>query len=435
MDRRTFIHSVAGGYLAGQLVTGASAQTVPPGNVTVNFTGKVRGANLTTKPGYPLQSAMWIAWDWDGWIRPQIDCAVALGCNAVRLMGDVAMVMKANLSQSTYNARWQQVVAYCVSQGLAVYYTGCSPYDTNGQDNGNMAAYNANPQAFADVMKSSVAAVTSGSTDYTASIIGLDLVQEANSWGKSDAVRSLYSMVRPFVPRRIPCTFSTSDLVQSTTWIPSIISACDFLDYHVYPQIYGITGQPSAAAFTRGPRAAYPNKDILFGEGGASSGGRPAVYRPAEVAAWLNGLASLGNMPDPHIRGALMWALQDQDDQYGAFDASWSPRPWVAGPWIRYCRLAYLPTTAAVRDASPDGTRVPPARAINDGSGGVWTLGAQTGHGRQILLNSGPVAGGQGTVILWSGGRIKVMNSDGNWYSWNGTGWLPTENPLPYVIR
>src|ERR1051326_3176441 len=142
MDRRTFINSVAGGYLAAPLLTGAAmAQTVPGSDVAISFAGKVRGANLTTKPGYPLPSAMWVAWDWNGWIRPQLDCAVALGCNAVRLMGDTAMVMKGTLSQATYNARWRQFVAYCASQGLAVYYTGCSPYDTNGADKGTTEAH------------------------------------------------------------------------------------------------------------------------------------------------------------------------------------------------------------------------------------------------------------------------------------------------------
>lgn len=425
MDRRTFISTVAAGYVGAPLLADAQTMEMPRGDGSINFAGKVRGANLTTKPGSPHLSAMWAAWDWDGWIRPQVDCAVALGCNAVRLMGDVAMVMNGTISQSTYSARWQQFVAYCVSQGLAIYYTGSSPYDTNGRSNGNVAAYNSSPRAFADVINKTVAAVTSGSSDYTASIIAIDVMQEANAWGNAEGVRNLYRLIRPFVPNAIPCTFSTSLAAQNTPWIASIISACDFLDYHVYPQTYGINGQPAEAVFSDGPRAVYPNKDILFGEGGASS----TMYRPEQVATWLNRLASLGNMADPRIRGSLMWALQDQDEQYGAFDGNWNPRPWIAGPWIRHCRLPYLPKEAIASAASPDGTRIPPAALINDGSGGVWTFGDRMPDGRQILLNGGPAAEGQGTIILWSRGRINVMNSRGKWYSWTGNGWALTESP------
>jgi hypothetical protein len=374
---------------------------------------------------------MWTAWDWDGWIRPQVDCAVALGCNVVRLIGDVAMVMNGTVSQSSYNARWEQFVAYCVGQGLAVYYTGTSPHDTNGRRNGNIAAYDANPQAFAYVIKSSVSALTSGGSDYRGSVIAIDVVQEANAWGNAEAVKNLYSMIRPFVPTAIPCTFSTSESVQNTSWIASIITVCDFLDYHVYPQVYGVNGQPSAAAFMRGPRAVYPNKDILFGEGGANS----TVYTPAQVADWLNKLGSLGNIADRRVRGALMWALQDQDDQYGAFDANWNPRPWVAGPWIRHCRLSYLSKAVVASGASPDGTKVPPASSINDVNGGVWTLGGPTPHGRQILLNGIWADGGQAIEILWSRGQIKAMNSRGNWYAWNGSAWVPTEGPSKSAVR
>ena len=32
----------------------------------VNFAGKVKGVNLTNKPGAPSERAYWVEWDWDG---------------------------------------------------------------------------------------------------------------------------------------------------------------------------------------------------------------------------------------------------------------------------------------------------------------------------------------------------------------------------------
>ena len=107
--------------------------------MNLNFVGKVKGLNLTAKPGAPMERAYWLEWDWDGWIRPQLDCAVALGCNTIRILGDVAMVLNGQMSQATYNARWTQLANYCQANGLAVHYTGCATYDVNGVDNGNMA--------------------------------------------------------------------------------------------------------------------------------------------------------------------------------------------------------------------------------------------------------------------------------------------------------
>src|SRR2546425_12391034 len=134
MDRRKFLGAVAGGLMVAPLNAareqgGNSGPLKDHGASTaVNFAGKVKGVSLTSKPGRPLESAYWIEWDWTGWIRPQIDCAIALGANTARLVGDVAMVIGGAISQATYNARLQPVVKYCVDNGLAYYYIGCGPY-------------------------------------------------------------------------------------------------------------------------------------------------------------------------------------------------------------------------------------------------------------------------------------------------------------------
>lgn len=436
MDRRRFLDTMAAGLFAGPLDAApdrarSNAPLAPEGmRPTINFAGKVKGLNLTSKPGAPSQRAYWTEWDWSGWIRPQIDCAIALGANAIRIMGDVAMLLNGGVSQitnprlyqrmtqATYNARLQQLMAYCVENHLALYYTGCSPYDTNGADNGNIAAYNANPQAFISVLASNIGSVTSGATDYTSSILGCDLVQEANAWGNAKAVNAIYAALRPLIPRAIPCTFSASVRMQDASWIASIASSCDFLDYHVYPLLYGIDSAPPTVATVAAVRAAHPDMEILFGEGGIDSG----AFTAAQVEAWIQGLINIGD--STYSRGALLWAAQDQDQAYGAFDTAWHPRASIAGPWLKWCRLSYLP----VPSSSPDGTTVPPAAAINAG-GGIWTLGATTQYGKQVLLNGASAAGGQATLISWNNGQIKSQNNLGDWWLWATDKWVRTTAP------
>ncbi len=424
MDRRKFLGAVAGGMLAAPLDAAAQeAGSSGPQkdrrglSTAVNFAGKVKGVSLTSKPGRPLESAYWIEWDWIGWIRPQIDCAVALGANTVRLIGDVAMVIVGAISQATYNARLQQIVKYCVDNGLAYYYTGCAPYGTDGVDNGTLATPDAQ---IASVIVSNIAAITSGSVDYRANIIGADLITEANAGFSAARVNNIYSLVRPNVPAVIPCTFGTSGVLADLNWLNSISGACDFIDPHIYPQIYGINNFPPAGAVFD-LHAAYPNKEILFGEGGIDT----SKYTGTQVVDWIKNLTSLADMPI--ARGAILWAAQDQQtgtELYGAFDSYWHPRASIAGPWLQWCRLPYLP----VPRSSPDGITIPPAASINAG-GGIWTLGAAMQRGKQVLLNGTSAAGGQATLLSWRNGQIKVQNNLGAWWVWTGNSWSATTPP------
>jgi hypothetical protein len=425
MDRRKFLGTVAGGLLAAPLdAAGEQAGSSGPlkdrrgVSAPVNFAGKVKGVSLTSKPGRPLESAYWIEWDWTGWIRPQIDCAIALGANTVRLVGDVAMVFSGSISQATYNARLQQVIKYCVDNGLAYYYLGCAPYGTDGSNNGTLAMPDAQ---IASVINSNIAAITSGSTDYRANIIGADLVSEANAGFSAARVNNIYSLVRPNVPAIIPCTFGTSGALPDSSWLNSISGSCDFIDPHIYPQVYGgINNFPPASAISA-LHAAFPNKEILFGEGGIDT----SQFTSAQVMDWIKNLTSLADMPI--ARGALLWAAQDQQtstERYGAFDSNWHPRPSIAGPWLNWCRLSYLPVVRS----SPDGTTIPPAASIS-GGGGIWTLGATMQHDKQVLLNGASAAGGQATLLSWKSGQIKAQNNLGAWWLWTGNSWIATTPP------
>lgn len=296
-------------------------------DVSPNFSGRIRGFNLTSKPGFPLESAYLLEWDFVGFIRQSIDLAMSLGANAIRLIGDVAMVQNGLITQATYNSRAQQLAAYCAANGLSLYLTGCATYGTDGTNNGTTAMTDAQ---IAAIIVSNVTSLTSGTVDYRKWILGLDIVQEANADLSAARVNNIYSLVKPSVPSTIGCTFSTTDTYPNTTWLNSIIGSCDYLDLHIYPQSYGISSQPSTANITSW-MANWPTKAFLFGEGGADF----SAYTSGQVTSWNAGLASLGNMAA--ASGWLQWAVTDQQaatQLYGAFDSAGATRVNMVLPFI-----------------------------------------------------------------------------------------------------
>jgi hypothetical protein len=96
------------------------------------------------------------------------------------------------------------------------------------------------------------------------------------------------------------------------------------------------------------------------------------------------------------------------------------------GRWWRWTGSAWNSTsspttTTSVSGASADGTRVPTAAQIVDSQGAIWTIGS----GGKILRNGLHAAYGYGSQILWSGGVIYVLGTNGStWYRWTGTGWV-----------
>jgi hypothetical protein len=328
-------------------------------DIPVNYTGKVCGMNVTSQIGFPLEADYWSMWPWEGWIRPQIDYAYAVGAGVIRIIGDVTVVNSGTISQARYNQRLQQFTAYCISLGMSVYYTGCATYGTDGTNNGTTSM---SDSAIAGIIVSNIGSITgvSGAPDYTANIIGCDLVQEANANMTAGRCNNIYSLVKPNVTATLGCTFSTAGPQPDATWIASIINSCDYLDYHIYPQVYGsINSQPTPTDFTNGVMTTYPNKDLLFGEGGCSYSGPPTgsgiapwAGGSAGVTAWTTGFAALGTMSGSHARGAMAWSVFEQDsdahNQYGFFDAAGPLTPLTANyiyPWVRGWSTSAGPNT------------------------------------------------------------------------------------------
>jgi hypothetical protein len=82
--------------------------------------------------------------------------------------------------------------------------------------------------------------------------------------------------------------------------------------------------------------------------------------------------------------------------------------------------IVLLFTSSACFAASPNGTTIPPATQIVDGTGGVWTVG-----GNHLCYRNGTQAGNCNSVqtLLWYQGNMYVGATVGTWWQWNGSGW------------
>lgn len=103
----------------------------------VGTTIKVKGLQIQRKPSEPLNKSFWINWDWNGYIRPQIERAKSLGANLVRIPGCTAGVIQGGQSRADFQGKVRQILDYTANINLMVYWTSHFPFagdDLNATD-------------------------------------------------------------------------------------------------------------------------------------------------------------------------------------------------------------------------------------------------------------------------------------------------------------
>lgn len=112
--------------------------------------------------------------------------------------------------------------------------------------------------------------------------------------------------------------------------------------------------------------------------------------------------------------------------QRDGIQSAWNAQSWPA----LAAALAQIGiVTGGIVGPSDDAITVPPSTSVTDPTGGVWTLGSQSQYGKLVLRNGVSAQGGQGTTIALKSGQIKVQNSLGDWWLWNGSNWVMTTAP------
>lgn len=296
----------------------------------LNFSGrKILGASLAPNPNDPggLISAydmrqMWQVWDWDGWIKPQIDFMLGnCGFNTIRILGAVWDVASELIPASEYLSKSMQLAKYLAERG-AYYYP-------NGSSINSYIDYDLSAGDLADVFCTFLNPVQD-----LGNSIGVDLFQEGSiGFFTTQFLVDLRQALRDR-GMMLPVTCSTSLEVTGggVTWVNDNISAFDFLDFHIYTFPPGMDYLDYYLVGT--------DMDILIGETGknqspsAVTGGGSADT----VVSDLSTVYALGLSGHPRLRGVLHWSAADQRSDvqfpvpselaervYGIFDTNTTP--------------------------------------------------------------------------------------------------------------
>ena len=304
---------------------------IPPGR-------KLIGGNLalntreTAGAGVGRYEAMWGlgGFNWDGWIRPQLDYLVGdLGCNVIRSLGCHWGLVQGRIELSTVLSRYVQVASYLADRGAYFYPNGDSHRDpvwTNGGEG---------TRPISETAPTHIAVLSE--LDQIGNIVGYDFLNEADANGggyrmQPNYVRDLIAAVKDGGVT-VPLTFSVNGPFLTTG--NSFINACaayaefDFLDVHDYSyaknlNFYGDKGW-----------------DIIVGETGVNSAsGAPSNDKgggPTFAAPRMQEVYSLMDR-QPAVRGVIHWAMGDQEStqEFGVYNTNTSGRldQFVDRPWI-----------------------------------------------------------------------------------------------------
>lgn len=69
-----------------------------------------------------------------------------------------------------------------------------------------------------------------------------------------------------------------------------------------------------------------------------------------------------------------------------------------------------------------------PAGTLTDAAGGIWTFGAATSAGGNVLVLNGTPTSGFGKTLQLTNGNVYTFTADGKWFVWNGA-WTATVAP------
>lgn len=271
----------------------------------------LRGVNLAPKAAHVATGhayrALFSEWDWAGWIKPQIDAALAAGANAVRLIGDLEGVNDGTFNQAYYDAKWAQLITYADGLGMYVYPAGggVSQATAAGLD---AAAIGATVAAAADAW------------DAYDNVIGIDVLQEGVRVVPSNSIIQT-SPAAIFTPIRAVTTkpLTTSNAADATysagrlanpRWRETLRAYVDFWDIHIY-------FKPTATVLYDCFWGQGEDKPVLIGEFGSL-----ASEADATRVADFQRIADVANrrLLDLRPAGAFVWAAFDQD---ASAAASW----------------------------------------------------------------------------------------------------------------
>jgi hypothetical protein len=329
-------HALAGAVALPLLATGCSpngnpGQFKPTNLLKIGEHGRIRGVNIAPGPddwdGDSPWAELWSTWDWDGRIKDEVDDAVSVGANCLRLIGNTHVVTSGALTEEVYLQRWTQFLDYAKSRGLWVYPCG-----------GDLSHWGDTTLKAAEDLYNDWAVLLS-TADH---VVGVDVTNEApeqsrivggiayhepESWYYT--IKCLGEILR--ATSKKPITHSRSVAKPGAGWqfgSPETDLISDFLDVHVYAVD---TPNDADPLYTSGWGA---GKQLILGEFGTDmtvdSTSRTSFYY--QVKELINHSAN--------CVGGLAWAVYDAGtipvSQPGLYDGSRTLREDIAKPFVTF---------------------------------------------------------------------------------------------------
>lgn len=291
---------------------------------------RVRGVNIGPggedwNRGDSAWTGLWKRWEWDTRIKNEIDDAVALGANCIRLFGNTHVLSSNEITHDLYFDRWHQFLDYTKSSGILAYPCG-----------GDLSHWGNTPLSEAKDIYQRWAELLA-EFDH---VIGVDVTNEAHAQSRVAGgiafdqpeswlytVKTLGDVLRSVAKK--PVTHSRGLKSPSPeSWefgSPETDAISDFLDVHAY-----LVNSPSDAdVLYSSPWG--KGKQLLIGEFGANgtldARARSSVY---ESVSALIGYSE-------HCVGGLAWSIYDTgntpEGQYGLIDEMRRPREDIAMPF------------------------------------------------------------------------------------------------------
>lgn len=286
----------------------------------------VKGMNLTVKATTNWGHFWGSGWDWDGWVKWQIDLAHSAGANTIRVLGAISHLFSgrqgyyAGSTLAAYRARWRQIIDYCASLGMYTYASGGNVSTSSDTDGLTVA----------DVQGVLVGVATEIGNDPW--VLGMDVIQENYAWASANAatvipaIRAVCSRPLTF---SIPAASGTLANNFNSTYAQGVLRPwVDFYDYHVY---FDFAATDVDYFFAKN------SKPVLFGEyGRAVADGNPAYQTRAAV---VRGMLARVTGDGKHVAGALVWAVTDQStdpaNQWGVWQTDGTPRTVQLGEFTK----------------------------------------------------------------------------------------------------
>ena len=282
-----------------------------------------KGVNITVSPaaGESNWPALWDHWPWNKWIKPQIDKALSIGMNCLKIIGALSFYKQ---NPSAYQDHIRQYCNYALSNGLWIL-AGIAEAD-------NHTEYFADKK---NVTRQELDVYQRDFTDQTRvwasfpNVFAIDLMTEIPLWQdncgwQQSQLNKL--MAAALAGARIgapdlPATCSTYGYDDATCYTDvSALMVCppnfagDFFEMHIYGD--SSLGNPDQMMDTGAP---YAGKQLLLGEIGVSlTGSRGGALRTQMVPRIRS-----SHFDKPYYQGLLWWAAADQnklpntDDMWG----------------------------------------------------------------------------------------------------------------------